>query len=88
MAPKISAGPTLFRSVRTSRDATLVAFGAAVLTAFALQAAAFLPRFTPAPSAPAFATAPDRAAPAIVASGRAEASDRDAAPKNDLDHHR
>ncbi len=79
MAPKSSAGPTLFRSVRTSRDVTLVAFGAAVLTAFALQAAAFLPRFTPAPAAPAFEASRDRAAPAIVASGRPEASGRDAA---------
>jgi len=38
------AAPTLFASVRRSRDVSLVAFGAALLTAAALHLGAFIPR--------------------------------------------
>ena len=51
MTPKTSAArPALFQTARTSRDLSLVGFGVAVLTAFALQAGAFVPRFTTPPS--------------------------------------
>ncbi len=67
------AAPTLFASVRRSHDRALVAFGAALLTAFALHAGAFVPRLaspgapraapelraaTPAPGAAAVAATP------------------------------
>ena len=68
----------LFTSVRASRDLSLVAFGAAVLTAFALTAGAFLPRLSPAekaspppavePARPVPAPAPVAAVPAATCS--------------------
>jgi hypothetical protein len=68
-----SADPALFKAVRGSKDVTLVAFGAALLTAFALQAGAFLPRLkTPTP-APAIERAPARATPELAASHRPSA---------------
>ena len=39
-----AASPELFASVRGSHDVSLVAFGAALLTAFALSAGALIPR--------------------------------------------
>ncbi len=48
------AAPALFASVRGSRDLSLVAFGAALLTAVALHLGAFLPRL----SSPAHEVAP------------------------------
>ncbi len=38
------AAPALFASIRGSRDVSLVAVGVALLTAFALQTGAFIPR--------------------------------------------
>lgn len=78
-----AARPALFRSARSSTDLPLVAFGAALLTAFALQAGAFLPRFgSPAPAAPpAVEPAREPAAPAFVASRRGStAAPAEAAP--------
>jgi hypothetical protein len=68
-----AAAPALFGTVRSSKDLSLVAFGAALLTAFALQAGAFLPRFGAPPPASPPAVEPGRepAAPAFVASRRA-----------------
>jgi hypothetical protein len=43
-----SASPAPFAAVRSSRDLSLVAFGTALLAAFALHAGAFLPRLSPA----------------------------------------
>ena len=40
------AAPALFTSVRGSHDRALVAFGAALLAAFALIAGAFIPRLS------------------------------------------
>jgi hypothetical protein len=63
--------PALFASVRSSRDLSLVAFATALLTAFALQAGAFLPRLSPAETreeAPAIQPTTPRPAPAVVAS--------------------
>jgi hypothetical protein len=63
-------GPTLFASVRSSRDFALAAFAAALLGAFALHAGAFLPRLSGperAARSPAIEAAPARAAPAVVA---------------------
>ena len=44
MTPRTSA--KLFRSARNSGNAGLIAFAAALLTAFALHAGAFLPRLS------------------------------------------
>lgn len=64
--------PALFQAVRASKDLSLVAFGAALLTAFTLQAGAFLPRFTPPPPASLeVEPSPEPAAPAFVAARRA-----------------
>jgi hypothetical protein len=59
------AAPTLFASVRGSRDLSLVAFGAALLTAFALHAGAFVPRL-PASQGREQAVAIPPATPAAV----------------------
>lgn len=62
--------PALFASVRTSRDLTLAAFAGALLVAFALQAGAFLPRFSAhdgAAAASAQAPVECTSAPAVVA---------------------
>ncbi len=61
--------PALFASIRGSRDLSLIAFGAALLTAAALQLGAFLPRLdAPAAheAAPAAQVAATVAAPAAV----------------------
>ncbi len=56
-----------FASVRNSRNYSLVAFGAALLTAAALSLGAFLPRLpTPEANSPSMAAAPT--APVAVAS--------------------
>ena len=57
------AASTLFASVRRSHDVSLVAFGAALLTAAALHLGAFIPRLD-APQAPAHASAALTASPA------------------------
>lgn len=63
------AAPKLFATVRGSRDLSLVAFGAALLTAFALHAGAFVPRLSsPGASEQAIAVQPATADPALVAS--------------------
>ena len=41
-----NAAPTLFASVRSSRDLSLVAVAGALLAAFALHAGAFVPRLS------------------------------------------
>jgi hypothetical protein len=43
-----AAAPKLFASVRGSRDLSLVAFGGALLTAFALHLGAFIPQVSSA----------------------------------------
>jgi hypothetical protein len=63
------AAPTPFASVRGSRDLSLAAFGVALLTAFALHAAAFLPRL-PSPEASEVAMAA-RPAPASMTASQA-----------------
>ncbi|HEY6100005.1 MAG TPA: hypothetical protein VIW03_11275 [Anaeromyxobacter sp.] len=67
-----SPGPTLFASVRSSKDVTLAAFGGALLVAFALHAGAFLPKL----EAPAIQEGPAiqvarKAAPHALAGNRA-----------------
>ncbi len=59
--------PSLFASVRSSRDISLVAFGAAILVAFALHAGAFLPKLSSA-EASETAAAPVSIPAAVVAS--------------------
>lgn len=60
------AAPTLFASVRGSRDLSLAAFAVALLGAFALHAGAFVPRLE---APPAQAAVRSVAAPAAVAAG-------------------
>ncbi len=62
--------PELFASVRGSRDLSLVAFGAALLTAVALHLGAFLPRLEApqARHAPELAAQPASATTTIAAS--------------------
>ncbi len=57
-----AAAPSLFASVRGSRDLSLYAFAGALLTAFALHAGAFIPRIT-SPDARQEATAVQPATP-------------------------
>ncbi len=68
------AAPAPFASVRGSRDLSLVAFGAALLTAVALHLGAFLPRFSPdaREQTPAVRTATPAPVPAAVAATRPE----------------
>ncbi len=62
------AAPAPFASVRGSRDLSLYAFAAALLTAFALHAGAFIPRLSaPAPREDAPAVQPATPAPAPAA---------------------
>ncbi len=67
MSPNRSAGRSLFAAARTSKDLSLVAFAAALLIAFVLQAGAFLPRLaSPPPGAPPAAVVREPTAPAFA----------------------
>jgi hypothetical protein len=73
LSPIASHRPSLFGSVRSSRDWALAAFGGAVLAAFALHAGAFLPRLeAPAgsPTAPSIEVSPNAPAPAPAVMAR------------------
>ncbi len=59
-----AATPTLFASVRGSRDLALYAFAGALLTAAALHLGAFIPRFASPEGAPPQAPAVQPATPA------------------------
>ena len=62
--PIRSAAPALFRSARSTRELPIVAFGVALLVAFALHAGAFLPRIDGLPGARQEAVARPAPAPA------------------------
>lgn len=78
MTPKTST-PAMFRSARSSGNAALILFAAALLTAFALHAGAFLPRFSIPGQAPRVDVASSnakQASPAVVAGTEAPGKPR------------
>ncbi len=62
--PIRSAGPSLFRSARTTRELPIFAFGVALLAALAVHLGAFVPRIDGLPGARPEAVA--RPAPALA----------------------